>query len=129
MIQLARIILSHAISESHGTRLVYKKNESTYGRINRSPTAALLVAITPGEPFAFPRPGASISIMAGSSPLLLGDKSCQSFAVSVDNTAVLAGRLLRSGRFLLHHALMYSESGRIALRLNKDVLELNGVTF
>jgi hypothetical protein len=35
MIQLARIILSHAISESHGTRLVYKKNESTYGRINR----------------------------------------------------------------------------------------------
>jgi hypothetical protein len=34
MIQLARIILSHAISESHGTRLVYKKNESTYGRIN-----------------------------------------------------------------------------------------------
>lgn len=95
----------------------------------RDTAGVALVLISPGKPLSFPRDGASINIMAGESPLLLGDKYCRSFAVSINGVTALAGRMLRSGRFLLHDALLYSTSGRTALSICRDTLILNGVAF
>jgi len=95
----------------------------------RDTAGAALVVVSPGEPFSFVRDGASINVMAGDSPLLLGDKCCRSFAVCANSVPVLAGTMLRSGRFLLHHALISNRFGHLALRVTKDTLMLDGVTF
>ena len=82
----------------------------------RGATGEVLVAIVPGEPFSFTRPGARIAITPGGCSLLLGQTYCKAFTIFDDVQSLLAGRMLRSGRFLLHHALLYDQSGSILVR-------------
>lgn len=95
--------------------------------IIRGPVGDRWLTIVPSQPFVFDGPDASISIDAGPSPLLFGDKFCRAFAISSASKTLLAGRMLRYGRFLLHHACLHGTSGREAIRITRDNLEIDGV--
>lgn len=86
-----------------------------------------VATIAPGRPVVFEKPGPSIVMEVGPAALLIGDKHCRSFAVTLADGVALAGRVLRSGRTLVHEARFHAASGQLALQVRREVLELHGV--
>jgi len=96
--------------------------------IIRRRDGAKVVTVVPGHPISFEGPGPSICMEVGLAPVLVGDKHCRSFAITENGSPMLAGRILRLGRLLIHEARLYTKSGRLALRVAREVLELSGAT-
>jgi hypothetical protein len=92
----------------------------------RDQTGTLLITISSGQPFRFHASGATVNLEAGPSSLLLGHKTCRSFAISVGKEAVLAGIMLKSDRLLLHYAVLRNQLGSLAIRIDKEALECFG---
>jgi hypothetical protein len=97
--------------------------------IVRAPNGARLMSVVPGRPIVFDEPGSSIAMEVGPAPLAVGDKTCRSFAVEAGEELLLAGRILRSGRLLMHDVTLHNKSGRLVLRVTRDVLEVGGVAI
>jgi hypothetical protein len=97
--------------------------------IIRGQDGGRLLTVIPGKPFVFEGPGPSIRMEVGPAPLLVGDKHCRSFAVTSSGNPLFAGRVLRSGRLLVHDVSLYNKSGLLAVCVVRDALEVAGVTF
>lgn len=101
---------------------------SVYGTIRDRHGHALL-RFTPGADYEFSARNASVSMIAGPSPLKFGNKHCKSFSVMCEGHALLAGRYIRPGRIVLFEALLRASDGREALVIHRDALELRGCSL
>jgi hypothetical protein len=95
----------------------------------RDQDGSRLLTITPGMRVAFERQNPLVTMEAGPSPLLVGESTCRSFAVAANGKPLLAGRILRSRRLLIHDALLHNRSGRRAIHITRDSLNTCGITI
>jgi hypothetical protein len=114
--------------ESGETLLAFERTCTGIGirAVIRGKDGSLLLTIAPAQAFSFASPDAQVRMEVGTAALTLGEQRCRSFAITVNEEPVLAGRVLRNGRLLLHNASLYSKRGRLVLRVTRDALELSG---
>jgi hypothetical protein len=93
----------------------------------RGSNGAKLLTIQPGQRPTFEAPDAEITSEVGPSPLRIGEESARSFAVTANGTLLLAGRILQTGRLLMHDVCLYNKSGRLSVHVTRDVMKLDCV--
>ena len=88
-----------------------------------------LVNILPEKEYEFSLGDAAVSLLAGPSPLKLGTNHCKSFAVTLGDRALLAGRIVRPGRLVIFEALLRQSDGTDAFVIHRSLFGLYGTSF
>ena len=95
----------------------------------RTADGRLALSIAPSTPLQFQMPGLRLYAEVGPSPIQVGDNTCRSFSIIDDaERPVMAARLLRNQRLLLYQLAMYSQTGRLAMQVERSCLMLSDVT-